>query len=96
MKQTIRFNVWETNSSSVHSISICTKEDYDKWVNGELFYDASSDKFTNEPTNKWDEENYNYEDFWDNYCEYYEGFTETFTTPHGDEIVAFGYYGEDR
>ena len=96
MKQTIRFNVWETNSSSVHSISICTKEDYVKWVNGELFYDIFNEKLTNELTNKWDEKNYNYEDFWDNYCEYYEIFEKTFKTPHGDEIVVFGYYGEDR
>ena len=37
MKKTVRMGVWETNSSSVHSICICTKEEYDKWENGELW-----------------------------------------------------------
>ena len=34
----IRRNVFETNSSSTHSIAICIKSEFDKWVNGELFY----------------------------------------------------------
>ena len=36
MKQ-IRRGVFETNSSSTHSITMCMKEDYDKWVNGEIY-----------------------------------------------------------
>lgn len=36
MKQT-RYGVFETNSSSTHSITMCMKEDYDKWVNGETY-----------------------------------------------------------
>ena len=36
MKQ-IRRGVFETNSSSTHSITMCMKEDYDKWVNGETY-----------------------------------------------------------
>lgn len=32
----IRRGVFETNSSSTHSITMCAKEDYDKWKNGEL------------------------------------------------------------
>lgn len=34
----IRNNTFETNSSSTHSLTICTKEDYKKWENGELYY----------------------------------------------------------
>lgn len=37
MKQQIRFGVFETNSSSTHSITIVDKEDYDKWENGEVY-----------------------------------------------------------
>ena len=40
----IRSGVFETNSSSTHSITMCMKSDYDKWVNGELYW------------NRWDDE----------------------------------------
>lgn len=33
----IRQGVFETNSSSVHSITMCNESDYEKWVNGDLF-----------------------------------------------------------
>lgn len=34
----IRKNVFETNSSSTHSLVMCTTSDYDKWVKGEIYY----------------------------------------------------------
>lgn len=34
---TIRKNTFETNSSSTHSMVICTKEEWDKWAAGELY-----------------------------------------------------------
>ena len=37
MSLSIRHGVFETNSSSIHSITMCTESDYDKWVNGELY-----------------------------------------------------------
>ena len=36
---------------------------------------------------------YDYEYFWNEYCEDYEDYKETLTTPNGDKVVAFGYYG---
>lgn len=33
----IRFNVFETNSSSTHTITVCMKNKYDAWKNGELY-----------------------------------------------------------
>lgn len=33
----IRNGIFETNSSSTHSLVLCTKEKYDKWQRGELF-----------------------------------------------------------
>lgn len=44
MKQ-IRRGVFETNSSSVHSITMCSSEEYDKWDNGEVLYWRDADKF---------------------------------------------------
>lgn len=36
MKRQVRRSVFETNSSSVHSITMCKKSDYDAWKNGGL------------------------------------------------------------
>lgn len=33
----IRRNVFETNSSSTHSITLCSKDDYNRWMNGEVY-----------------------------------------------------------
>lgn len=39
MKIQIRRSVFETNSSSVHSITMCSKDDFEKWGNlGYYFY----------------------------------------------------------
>lgn len=37
--KTIRIGTFETNSSSTHSITMCMAEEYEKWKNGELYYD---------------------------------------------------------
>ena len=34
----IRRSVFETNSSSVHSMTMCSKDEYDKWKDGDLYY----------------------------------------------------------
>lgn len=39
MKTQIRRSIFETNSSSVHSIAMVYGSEYDKWKNGELLYD---------------------------------------------------------
>lgn len=44
MKQ-IRHGVFETNSSSVHSLTMCSSEEYQKWENGEVLYWEDEDKF---------------------------------------------------
>lgn len=44
MKIQIRRSIFETNSSSVHSITMVSGSDYDKWKNGELFYDRLNRK----------------------------------------------------
>lgn len=37
MKRQIRRGVFETNSSSTHSLTMMLKEDYDNWCEGDLF-----------------------------------------------------------
>ena len=37
MKRQIRQGVFETNSSSTHSLTLCSKSDYDRWSTDNLF-----------------------------------------------------------
>ena len=34
----IRQNIFETNSSSIHTMTITDNDTYEKWINGELLY----------------------------------------------------------
>lgn len=124
MKMTIRQGVFETNSSSVHSLTMATKNDYEKFENGELFYITfrypyfenvhkdfiSRDELyqiakelgfdgkiedTDELLNFFDGDVVSYDLFWDSDHERFEYFTDEFTTPKGETVVAFGYYGYD-
>lgn len=40
----IRNNVFETNSSSTHSLTICSKSEYERWGE-DLWFDMDSDEF---------------------------------------------------
>lgn len=42
--KTIRRNVFETNSSSTHSITMCMESDYEKWKNGEMYWNRWNDE----------------------------------------------------
>lgn len=44
MKIQVRRNVFETNSSSVHSITMCSKDDFDKWENSNYYFYHSYNK----------------------------------------------------
>lgn len=46
MKRQIRRGVFETNSSSTHSLTMCSEEEFEKWKNGEILFD------------KWGSENF--------------------------------------
>lgn len=97
----IRRNVFETNSSSTHSITMCMKSEFDKWVKGELVFDRWNHKLVpitpevESSMNDGDGEYLTYEQFndWD-YLEF-ETFERSYTTPNGEKIISFGYYGYD-
>lgn len=122
MKRQIRRGVFETNSSSVHSLTMCSEEDYKKWEDGEvLFWQYKKEFGTREEFIKkmktmtwydgsprfdvdWEDEDSVNEIFSDEgikTCEEYfengdfETYEETYTTPKGERVVAFGYYGHD-
>lgn len=123
MKRQIRKGVFETNSSSVHALSMCTENEFDRWENGELLFWKNKNKFgTREeiieelkkatryrgdlryPNTDWDDkyqvadifeyENIKtYDQFFED--ERYETYSDEYTTPGGETVVAFGYYGSD-
>ena len=129
MKRQIRRGVFETNSSSTHSLVMCLKSDYDRWKNGEvlLFIGSSwcypdghapktnhfytkeqaiefekSSKYPPADDMDWDSEEaeeHLRECDWRTYesydSDYLEWFEDTFTTPSGETVVAFGQYGYD-
>ena len=101
MKRQIRRGVFETNSSSTHSLTMCMKSDYDRWVAGELVWNRWGDELieiTPEVLSSMenDERVYlTYEQFNDwNYLEF-ETFEHTFETTNNEKVVGFGYYGYD-
>lgn len=103
MKEVIRRGMFETNSSSVHSITMCSDDEYSKWKNGKAYFDRYASQIV-ESTEKIEKEReeegkytqyLTYDEFhdWD-YIDY-ETFSERYTTPNGETVVAFGYYGHD-
>ena len=79
-------------------ISLYTKD--------EVIAFEKSSKYAPDKDFNWDDEDavmemlhdnewYDYDYYWNTYCEYYETFEDTTTTPSGDRVVAFGYYGHD-
>ena len=85
MKKQTRVGVFETNSSSTHSLTICTEDDFERFKSGELRLNRRE---LVKPDPK-DDDQVAYEDMGSD-LEYFE---EEFTTPSGDKMVAFGEYG---
>lgn len=101
MKEVIRRGIFETNSSSVHSLTMCSDDEYSKWRKGELYFDRYAKEFVEKSeeteSDRNDEGTYTqyltYEEFndWD-YIEY-ETFDKSYETKNGETVHAFGYYG---
>lgn len=145
----VRQGVFETNSSSTHTLTVCSKDDFDKWKYGEVFWldndwrklDTNKNFVTPEEleelTEKYNEEQQKRIDagdkfanvldidkvlnerrdydswndsYWDTERSALEAYTmddwyqrngdletyeRTFTSPSGDEMVAFGAFGYD-
>ena len=107
MKRQIRIGVFETNSSSVHTLSIVSEKDFERWEDGELLFSRWDDKFVEASSvtrekyvDEWDGSEYYDDDGYQTYDEwldddYLEYYIERYTTESGDKIVAFGKYGHD-
>ena len=105
MKVVIRHNTFETNSSSTHSLSICTKDEWKEFMHGKTLYSIAEKKFipVSEVEKKmldYDEEEREYimnKDYWDfeNFGGNMEMMTAEYTTTGGETVVAYGYFGYD-
>ena len=100
----IRRGIFETNSSSTHSICICTAEEYDKFIHGQFYYDILGDelvekeKVEKERLTKgdyFDEERFQTSEGLNHYWDGLDRYKTRYTTPSGDNIVVFGAYGYD-
>jgi hypothetical protein len=78
-----------TKEKAIEKVKLLTH-----WKSGELLY-SRTDWNDEEAVNEILRENYYYteEEYWDNTD--YETFDDTYTTPNGEIIHAFGYYGHD-
>lgn len=56
MRVAIRRSVFETNSSSTHSLTMCMKDEFDKWKNGELLFNVDSGSFIPNERHEFTEE----------------------------------------
>ena len=104
MKLQIRTGLFETNSSSTHSLTMCMKDEWEAFKRGDKLYDHwegclvnTADVILNEDDDEDpDGQYYTYEQFekdiWGNYE---EDILHEFTTPSGETVVAFGYAGHD-
>ena len=102
MKIKIRRGVFETNSSSVHSLVMCTDDDYNKWKRGEILYDKWAVKLVTLEDAKKEEGDENFKSRFLDYKRFnswqymeYETFEQTFKTPGNEIVHGFGYYGYD-
>lgn len=101
----VRRSVFETNSSSTHSITVCSKEDFERFQRGELMHDAYGDKLVPTDGEIWRDSPSrfsSYDEFFTPWNDTvrdwrwaFKTYKKSFTTPAGEEMVAFGEYGHD-
>ena len=109
MKKQVRLGVFETNSSSTHSLVICDKETFDKWKNGELLFDKWDEEFIEkyQLTNKDKEEakeyyNDNKDKFWKDWKDLGDEEKDEWYTKFAyennlidEDLVSYDDYGKD-
>ena len=102
MKEVIRRGIFETNSSSTHSLTMCNDDMYQRWVNGDgVYYARWHDELVESTAEieKDREEEGRYTGYltYDEFNDYeyidYETFNDKYTTESGEIVHAFGYYG---
>ncbi len=98
MKTQIRLGTFETNSSSTHSLIMCSDKEFKLFQAGELVLDVWNDELVPLEAAETDEDDEIDTDryrTYENYDQDYESFVGDYVTEKGDKVVAFGWYGYD-
>lgn len=92
----IRMGCFETNSSSMHTLCICTEELYEAWKNGEatlvgmgkmrIYPKGQEPENTGAPFDL----RRTYDDYWETADQGMLCIGDTYTTPNGEKIRVFG------
>ena len=102
MKVQVRLGMFETNSSSVHTLTMCSRKQLEDWKKGDVVYDEDSNDFV--PIDELNESDlaeldhetyYTYEGFYESFGEWYETFERRQILDNGQEVIGFGYFGHD-
>ena len=94
MKQ-IRKNVFETNSSSTHTLAICTEEEYKDWKNGKMLFNKWNETFIKNSINITKQDKVEAEERYNTYKEkYYKDWSEL-TEAERDEDT-YNYIAKQR
>ena len=119
----VRQSVFETNSSSTHTITMCTEDQFTKWQKNEIFWDNDAEELIDETEmlesianscgqcsvdELLEAKEKSYQEYlkilagYDYYTRSsfielntYEHFSKKYTSPSGDIVYAFGWYGSN-
>lgn len=94
MKQ-IRKNVFETNSSSTHTLAICTEDEYKKWQEGKMLFNKWNETFIKNSINITKQDKVEAEERYNTYKgKYYKDWSEL-TEAERDEYI-YNYIAQQR
>jgi hypothetical protein len=94
MKQ-IRRNVFETNSSSTHTLAICTEDEYKDWKDGKLLFNKWNETFVKNSINITKQDKVEAEERYNTYKgKYYKDWSEL--TEAEREEYTYNYIAQQR
>lgn len=99
MKVQVRKSVFETNSSSTHSLTFASDDEYNGWKDGTYILDRDCDKLVPKDSvsdEDIEEDSWRYKSYDDYFNDYdLESYNESYTTKGGETVHVFGKYGYD-
>ena len=97
MRQLVRSHTFETNSSSTHSLTIMTEDQFNQFRDGNLFYDDWKEKFyTYEELKERMLETTTLEEVKNDYTDYYGEEESDFDSPEEFEKQVVAYWAKEN
>ena len=76
MKRQIRTRVFESNSSTTHTLTICSEETYKKWENGELLLTWDNKFIPNKEMSEEEKDRICHQWYDERKCKYYKDYKD--------------------